>query len=113
MSHIRTVNTEDIMTVFTYWKTIMEHPHAKLDSKRRRCIEWALSLYDVNTIKQAIDGCHRSSFHRGENPAKRVYDDLTLILRDASKLEGFVAMPDNSEQARIQQQVNKNFARVT
>lgn len=75
--------------VFDHWRTVMGHPHAKLDTKRRTRIQWAIKNYPIETVLAAIDGCKASPFHMGANDRGQIYDDLTLILRDATKLEMF------------------------
>lgn len=77
--------------IFDYWKEKLGHPQARLDEKRRRRIEWALRQYDEPLIRKAIDGCAASAWHRGDNPDRKVYDDVALILRDAEHLERFAA----------------------
>ncbi|MFB5646018.1 MAG: hypothetical protein ACE5R3_05400, partial [Nitrosopumilaceae archaeon] len=45
-------------------------------------------------IKQAILNCSKSHFNMGQNTQGRKFDDLTLICRNASKLEQFMEMSD-------------------
>jgi uncharacterized protein YdaU (DUF1376 family) len=77
--------------VFSYWCTAMgKNSLTKLTKDRRGKIEARLKEgYNVDHIKQAIDGCTRSPHHMGTNDAGTVYDDLTLICRSGSKLEWF------------------------
>ena len=37
----------------------------------------------------AVDGCHASAWHMGDNDRGRPYNSLELILRDASKVQFF------------------------
>ncbi|KTD21998.1 hypothetical protein [Legionella israelensis] len=77
--------------VFEYWKTIMNHPRAKLDNKRKRVITNALKLgYSLFDLKKAIDGCANTSYNMGKNENNQVYDDIGLILRDADHIERFI-----------------------
>jgi len=83
--------TEQVKEVFTYWQNTLGHPTAKLTDERKRKIEARLrEKYTVEQIKQAIDGCAASPFHRGENDKGQVFDDVELICRTGSKLEGFI-----------------------
>jgi AraC-like DNA-binding protein len=78
--------TEDL---FAFWQSATDHPRARLDAKRRRCIDRARAEYDDDEIRDAILGAARSPFHQGENDRGQKYDDLTLILRDATRIEAF------------------------
>jgi hypothetical protein len=80
-----------VYEVFDYWRKVMEKPKSNLTRERRKAIEGRLrDGYTVEQIKGAIDGCSRSAFHMGENDQGRRYDDLELICRSGSKLEGFL-----------------------
>ena len=61
----------------------------KLTDERRDRIAWAVVTYGKETCVEAIEGCKQSSFHQGDNDRRRKYDDVELILRDASKIEYF------------------------
>lgn len=83
--------------VFQYWQEIMDHPRAKLDNKRRHKITQALNLgYQVSDLRQAIEGCKKTAFNMGQNERGQRYDDLELILRDASHIDHFIANASNS-----------------
>ena len=69
--------------VFAYWKTTMNHPRAVLDAKRQRVITKALKTYSIEDLKLAIDGCKNTPYNMGQNDNGQVYDDISLILRDA------------------------------
>jgi hypothetical protein len=80
-----------IQKIFKYWQTELEHPLSKLDNKRKRCIEQALKQgFTIDELESAIRGCKQSPYHMGDNKTGQVYDDLTLILRDASHIENFM-----------------------
>ena len=81
----------DVVAVFEYWQTVLNHPTAKLTPERKRSIESRLKDGSSPAqITQAIDGCCNSPHHMGENDRNAVYDDLTLICRSGSKLEQFI-----------------------
>lgn len=87
--------------VFEYWKTIHGHPRAILDAKRRRLINDRLKEgFTVESLKLAIDGCKASAWHQGENDRHQVFDDISLICRDAGKVEQFIGY--QSEKARAE-----------
>ncbi len=60
--------------------------------ERRRLLRKALKLYSVAELQSAIDGVRKSPHHMGANDRQQVYDDLELILRDAKRIEGFMAL---------------------
>ena len=76
--------------VFDHWRNVMGHPGAVLDGKRRGLIGKWLESYGVADLQRAIDGCHLSPWHRGENDKNKVYDSLSLILRNAENIERFI-----------------------
>lgn len=86
--------------MFAYWQETTGHPRAVLDDKRRKRIEWALKNYALVDVRSAIRGVTRSEFNMGKNPERKVYDDVTLIFRDAEHAErfmGFDAGPARQE----------------
>jgi len=85
-----------VTNIFEHWKLKLNHPRAVLDDNRKRCITKAMRLgYTEEALCDAIDGCSASPFHIGKNPQNTKYDDLTLILRDASKIESFIEFKTN------------------
>ena len=46
--------------------------------------------YSIDDLKLAINGCAVTPFNRGENERNQRYDDLELILRDASHIDRFI-----------------------
>lgn len=81
-----------VTLVFDHWRTVMDHPEATLSSERRRCIEARLKDgYTTQQLMDAIDGCKASAFHMGANDSRKVYDQITLICRNATKVDDFRA----------------------
>ena len=77
--------------IFQHWQSVMNHPMAKLDKNRQRKIVQALGAgYSVLDLKQAIDGCVNTPHNMGKNEEGQKYDDITLILRDATHIERFM-----------------------
>lgn len=92
--------SREAASIFTYWKTVMDKPEARLTADRRAKIQARLrDGYTEEQIKQAIDGCRASSWHMGENPNGKQYNDLELICRNGAKLESFMAAKDGSKTA--------------
>lgn len=86
-----------ITQLFEYWQRTMNHPCAKLDKKRKRAIDLALKLnYTVSELKKAIDGCKNTPYNMGKNDSGQVYDDISLIFRDAEHIERFINNANNS-----------------
>lgn len=77
--------------IFAYWvETHKKRANTLLDNKREVRITWALGKYGAEDVRKAIKGCTYSSFHMGQNPARKRYNDLELILRDAPHVEQFL-----------------------
>lgn len=102
--------SSDFENIFSYWKEKLQHPHAKLDKKRKSKIAEALKLgYSIDQLKQAIDGCSQTPFNMGKNERNQRYDDLELILRDAAHIDRFIenanSLPGVSKEDRQYQDV--------
>ena len=83
----------DCQSIFDHWRKVMGHEKSILDQKRTKLIKHALSLgYSVSDLCTAIDGCKLSPYHQGQNDTKSKYDGLDLILRDADKIDKFMAI---------------------
>lgn len=81
----------DIQIIFDYWKQEMNHSRAKLDKKRENKIIQAIKLgYSIDELKQAIDGCKKTPFNMGQNDRNQRFDDIELILRDATHIDRFI-----------------------
>jgi hypothetical protein len=85
--------TSDIKAIFSHYRTYhpRAHPKPKSSSKEWRDIKNRLADgYSVDDLKTAIDGCHASAFHQGENDRNKKYDSLDLIMRDSSHVSQFI-----------------------
>ncbi|HHF7367435.1 TPA: hypothetical protein ACPSKY_002568 [Legionella bozemanae] len=90
-SFVEENTTSNTRAIFEYWQAVMNHPKAKLDHKRKRIITQAFkSGYSTEDLKQAIDGCANTPYNMGKNDAGQIYDDISLILRDADHIERFM-----------------------
>lgn len=97
----RHMESVDVRIVFDHWKrmTGKQHGNVRLSPERRRAIQARLKDgYSVKDIMRAIEGCCKSDFHmaRGQYAGGKKYNDLTLILRNGSKLEGFREFADGT-----------------
>ncbi|HGF9306044.1 TPA: YdaU family protein [Acinetobacter baumannii] len=86
----------EIQEVFEFWKvTFNKNNRTILDNQRKSKIQARLKEgYTVEDIKTAIVGCSKSQFHIEGN-----HTDLTLICRDATKLDHFLAMSNPAQVA--------------
>jgi hypothetical protein len=75
--------------VFDAWRESTGKHRAQLDDKRLRKIKAALRTYPLPDVLDAVRGWANSPHHRGENDQGTVYNELTLLLRDAEHIEHF------------------------
>lgn len=85
-----------MVELFDHWRVKMASPRSKLDEPRRKLIIKALKHYQVDDLKQAINGCANSPFHMGVNDRKTKFNGLDLILRNAEKIDGFIRMAETT-----------------
>jgi hypothetical protein len=89
------LNGAEVTEVFEFWRSTLSNGRAKLDEKRRKAIRARLlDGYSVDELKLAILGCRFSEFHQGENDRRRRYCSITLICRDADRVEQFLEIAD-------------------
>lgn len=81
--------TGDVETVFDAWRESTGKHRAVLDQKRRRVITSRLKDFPVDELVDAVKGWRHSAHHRGENDRHTVYNELELLLRDATHVEQF------------------------
>ncbi len=91
----------NVLAIFKYWQQVMNHPRAILDKPRESKIKQALKDYSLDQLKQAIDGCGKTPHNMGQNEHKQLYNDISLILRDAEHIERFIGNSHNSGQNPI------------
>lgn len=97
--------------IFSYWQNVMNHPQAKLDKRRESKITQALKLgYSDEQLKQAINGCAKTPFNMGNNDRYQRYDDIELILRDATHIDRFISNSINPPSPSIESNnITKNI----
>lgn len=83
------VTQTQIAEVFNAWQESTGRERTKLDDSRRTKIRLALESYPVEDVLDAVRGWQMSPFHRGENREHRVWNELTLLLRNAAQIEKF------------------------
>lgn len=97
----KTVPLALVRQVFDYWVVTLRSSgrgvKPRLDDKRRKCIERAIRDYGVDVCMDAVRGCSLSDWHMGNNPQGKRYDDITLILRNADKIEKFANLAANEK----------------
>jgi hypothetical protein len=96
---VRNLRLAAAQDVFDFWKKTLEKRDDVVFSAQRLAKVKARIRegYTVERLKLAISGCAKSPFHMGENPTGTIYDDLTLIMRDASKVDMFIALAETSK----------------
>lgn len=97
MSEGKRIKHENVSDIFIYWQSKLGHPTATLTNLRKRRILQCLKTHSLEQIKLAIDGCAGSPWHRGENDRGETYDDIELICRNDTKLEGFIARAEKAK----------------
>lgn len=105
--------------VFDCWRESLNHPRAKPDPKRLRLIERRLvEGFSVDDLCLAVRGCRVSPYHMGQNEHGTVYDDISLICRDAKHVEQFMAraqMPNgngNGNGSKPKTQSERNVSNI-
>jgi hypothetical protein len=84
--------TDPVNEIFDYWKSVLNHPRAKMDAKRKNAIKNALKIgYEIDDLKAAIVGCSLTPHNMGINENHQKYDDIELILRSASHIDRFIS----------------------
>jgi hypothetical protein len=77
--------------IFAHWQTATDHPKARPTKDRQSKVYARLREgFSERDIIRAIDGCASSPFHMGENDGGVAHNDLSLVCRSGSKLEGFI-----------------------
>ncbi len=95
-----------VRSVFDLWVDTHRRPKdgkqkgipPRLDAKREAIIRKAIAMYDgPEAAEAAILGCKLSDFHQGNNPRRKKYDELELILRDAKHIEMFAKVLEDHQ----------------
>lgn len=88
--HRPAIEAENIRAVFDHWCRAMKKPAARLDSKRRSLIARRLADgYTPDELTTAISGCAADSWSMGDNDRGKQFNELSLILRDAERIERY------------------------
>jgi hypothetical protein len=83
-----------VQLVFEAWREATGKRKAKLDANGRGLIERALKSHELDDVLDAVRGWRHSPYHRGENDRGpngegKAYNELSLLLRNAEKIEQF------------------------
>lgn len=85
------VGSSEVIQIFEHWKSVMGHPNAQLDDKRRSLIRNGLRAgYSGEQLRQAISGCAATPHNMGDNDRGQRYDGLHVILRSADQIDRFI-----------------------
>lgn len=105
--------TKEIKDIFDYWKTVLQHPRANLDDKRKALIRKHLkSGYSADDLKSAIVGCSNTPHNMGDNDRGQKYDSIELILRDSGQIDRFMGNSASKPISRTPSgnRLNRNMA---
>lgn len=93
---MKKTNEQDVNDVAAAY--VMHHPRRKITAKDCKLIEERLAEgYSVGDLIDAIEGCHGSPFHCGDNERSTRYDSLGLILRNAENVARFIELGERKE----------------
>jgi hypothetical protein len=93
-------HAKEIKAVFAHYRKYHPRAHPKPTSKSKEWVKIKARLiegYKVEDLCLAIDGCHQSPFHQGENDRGKHYDSLELIVRDGSKVNNFIEITERPD----------------
>jgi len=86
----RQPSTTPVQRVFDAWKaSTKRNGTTVLNDKRKKLIAGALKDYPLEDVIDAVRGWERIAWNRGENPGRKVYNDIELLLRDSAHIERF------------------------
>lgn len=89
---------------------LSHHPRAKPGRKERAKIRALLKDgFTVDDLCLAIEGCHKSPYHCGENEKGQKYQNLELIVRDSSKVNQFMALAEKHGGPQLSARSRKNL----
>jgi hypothetical protein len=98
--HDKQANVLSVVKSRDGWQQVMDHykkyhprafPKVLSTLKEAKKIQARLKEgFSVEDLIEAIDGCHRSEYHQGQNDQNKKYDSLELIVRDGSKVQQFI-----------------------
>ena len=82
--------------IFEFWCTTMKKGKSAFSVERKNKVLARLKEgYTVQDIKTAITNCSNTPHNMGQNSNGKKYNDLELICRNTTKLEGFRDNPGN------------------
>mgnify|MGYP001222001451 CR=1 FL=1 len=95
------VSDDKMQELFDYWKeTFSKRSSTVFDEARKKKIAVAIRNYGMEKCKKAIKGCALSSWHTGNNPQNKKYNDISLIFRNSDKVEMFLELYETESQAQ-------------
>ena len=90
-----------ICAIFAYWVRVMKKPKAKLDERRRNLIRSRLrDGWTPEDLHYAIAGNAADDWSQGDNDRNKPFNELSLILRDAERIERFIDLHKHPRRAR-------------
>lgn len=98
----------EIDSLFEHWRYVMGKSSSRMDDRREQAIARALNIgYSAEQVRLAIEGCRASDFHMGRNDRGMVYNDVTLICRDAEHLDRFIELGERARRLAERRRENR------
>jgi uncharacterized protein YdaU (DUF1376 family) len=89
------------------------HPRSKAGDKELSKIRERLKDgFTVDDLKLAIDGCHVSPWHCGQNNENRKYQNLELIMRDSSKVTQFIELAGQQGDPKLTARSSRSLSAI-
>lgn len=97
----------DVALVMEHYKAVY-HPTSRPGDRERDLILARLKEgYSVNDLLKAVDGCHVSPFHCGENERGMKYQSLGLIVRDSKHVVEFMEAWDERNEPVLSEKLRR------
>jgi len=102
--------SSEVNEVFECWQQVHNHPHSRLDAKRKTRITDRLQEgYTAASLCDALRGAKHDEWLQGGNPDGKIYSELQTILREAATVDRHL---ETWEQHRHEAEVQKLTAQL-
>jgi hypothetical protein len=88
-----------VRDVFAHWRQVMGIDTPLDHESKRRIRARLVEGFTVTDLKLAIEGCRASPWHMGENPERKLSNDITIICRDGGQVRKFKAVAASAPKA--------------
>ncbi len=102
------VVSSDIDLIVQHYRT--HHPRSNPGAKdRKKIADRIREGWTVDQMRIAIDGCHVSPFHCGENDRGAKYQTIGLIFRDSDHVQQFIEALEAKDQPVLTERGSRNI----